>query len=193
MLCVSLPGGRQVYGKNARATMLQQFIYFWLSVPMHKFKSELKIIGINPFVFVPDKILKSLFTEAGKDKGPIPVRGTINDHPYKQTLVKYSGAWRLYINTTMLKNSPRRVGETILIKIEFDPVSRKIVPHPKLLKALKENKDAKKVFDKLPPSRQNEIIRYISNLKTETSVIRNINRAIDFLKGKGNFAGRAKP
>ena len=163
------------------------------SAQMHKFKADIKIIGVNPFVFVPDKILKSIFKQAGKDKGPIPVRGTINSNPYKQTLVRYSGAWRLYINTTMLKNSPDHIGEKIVVEIEFDPEPRKINPHPKLLKALKENKDAKKVFEGLSPSRQNEIIRYISSLKSEETIIRNINKAIHFLKGNGNFAGRVKP
>jgi hypothetical protein len=160
---------------------------------VHKFKSGINIIGINPFVFVPDKILKSIFIQAGKEKGPIPVSGTINNNPYRQTLVKYSGAWRLYINTAMLKNSPKRIGEIVAVEIEYDPVTRKINPHPKLLKALKENKDAKIIFEKLPPSRQKEIVRYISNLKTDVTVMNNITRAINFLKGKGNFAGRKKP
>jgi hypothetical protein len=160
---------------------------------MHKFNSELKIIGVNPFVFLPDKILKSIFKQSGKDKGPIPVCGTINKNPYRQTLVKYSGDWRLYINTTMLKNSPKKIGEKVSVEIEFDPVPRKIKPHPKLVKAFKENQEAKKVFDKLPPSRQNEIVRYISNLKTERTLISNINRAINFLKGNERFVGREKP
>src|SRR5215831_10559178 len=144
---------------------------------MKKFKAEIDIIGVNPFVFMPDAVLKSIFKQADKDKGPIPIRGTINDNPYRQTLVKYRGPWRLYINNTMLTNSPKRIGEIVLITVEYDPVSRNIKPHPKLVKAFKENKDAKKNFDSLSPSRQNEIVRYISSLKTEESVIRNIKRA----------------
>ena len=88
---------------------------------MHPFKAEIKLIGINPFVFVPEKILSEIFKKAGKDKGHIPVCGTINGVPYTQTLVRYSGEWRLYVNTVMLKNSPKRIGETIEISIAFDP------------------------------------------------------------------------
>ncbi len=160
---------------------------------MYKFKAELQIIGINPFVFVPVKILTAVFKQANKDKGPIPVRGTINTEPYRQTLVRYSGEWRLYINTSMLKNSPKRIGETIELTIEHDPSDRSIQPHPKLEAALKKNKEAKKVFDQLTDSRRLEIVRYISFLKTEESVDRNINKAIDFLLGKERFAGRDKP
>lgn len=160
---------------------------------MHKFKAELQIIGINPFVFVPVKILTAVFKQANKDKGPIPVRGTINTEPYRQTLVRYSGEWRLYINTSMLKNSPKRIGERIELNIEHDPSDRSIQPHPKLEAALKKNKEAKRVFDQLTDSRRLEIVRYISFLKTEESVDRNINKAIDFLLGKERFAGRDKP
>jgi len=160
---------------------------------MHKFVAEINIIGINPFVFVPEKILQDIFKEAGKEKGKIPIRGSINGNPYKQTLVKYQGDWRLYVNTLMLKNSPKRIGEVVELTLEFDSGDRTIKPHQKLVAALGENQDAKDVFDKLSPSLQNEIIRYIANLKTETSIDKNVIRAIDFLLGKSRFIGRDKP
>lgn len=157
---------------------------------MHRFKAKIDKIGINPFVFVPDKILKSIFKQAGKDKGAIPIHGTLNEKIYKQTLIKYKGHWRLYINTIMLNNSPKRIGETVEITIEYDLSDRKIEPHPKLVKALDEEPEAKKIFDHLPASRQKEIVPYISFLKTEESVDKNVRRAIDFLSGKGRFIGR---
>ena len=157
---------------------------------MNHFKANIEIIGINPFVFVPEKILKNIFKDSGKDKGHIPIQGMINGDPYKQTLVKYSGAWRLYINTAMLKNSPDRIGEKVALTIEFDSAPRIFAPHPKLIEAFSKNKKAKKIFDNLSPSRQKEIVRYISMLKAEETVIKNIARAIDHLNGKGRFVGR---
>jgi hypothetical protein len=71
----------------------------------------IEIIGINPFVFIPENILENIFEQAGKNKGPIPVKG----------------------------------------------------------------------------------IRYISFLKTEESIDINIKKAIDFLMGRGRFAGRNNP
>jgi hypothetical protein len=159
----------------------------------HNFKAPIDLIGINPFVFLPENILTAIFKQAGKEKGPIPVKGTVNNNPYKQTLIKYRGYWRLYINTTMLKDSPNRIGETIELTISFDPAERKITPHPKFIKALEENSEAKTVFDGLSPSKKHEIIRYISFLKTEKSIDKNIDRAIDFLLGNGKFVGRDKP
>lgn len=157
------------------------------------FSAVIKIIGANPYVSVPEEILSAIFNDAGKDKGPIPINGTVNDKPYLQTLVKYSGEWRLYINTIMLKNSPKRIGESIKITIAFDPKERIIEMHSLLKKALAENEKANVIFEKLPPSRRKEIIRYISHLKTEEKIIENVQRAINFLLGNEKFIGREKP
>jgi Bacteriocin-protection, YdeI or OmpD-Associated/Domain of unknown function (DUF1905) len=159
---------------------------------MH-FSAQLEIIDINPFVFVPEKILEDIFNQAQKRKGAIPIMGTVNGKPFTQTLVKFRKHWRLYINMTMLKNSPKRIGETIDISVEYDPRERTIEPHPKLTAALNNNETAKQVFDNLSPSRQKEIIRYISNLKTEESVERNVLKTIHFLLGDERFVGRDKP
>ncbi|RYZ46479.1 MAG: hypothetical protein EOO14_24560, partial [Chitinophagaceae bacterium] len=134
-----------------------------------------------------------IFRKAGKDKGYIPVCGTVNGKAFRQTLVKYRGDWRLYINTTMLQNSPHRIGEMIAVEIDLDTSERTIQPHPKLLQALRENDAAGKVFNSLPPSRQKEILRYIALLKTEESITKNVQKAIGFLTGKNRFVGRDKP
>ena len=107
--------------------------------------------------------------------------------------MKYKGLWRLYINTIILKNSPKRIGEEIEVTIAFDPIDRTIVPNEKFIKALEANTEAKKVFDKLSPSKRHEIVRYISFLKTEDSINKNIEKAINFLLGKGRFVGRDRP
>lgn len=157
---------------------------------MHQFKAILSIIGINPYISVPDNILTAIFQQAQKSKGPIPVCGTVNGLPYQQNLVRYKGEWRLYINTSMLKNSPKRIGETLDITITWDASDRTISPHPKLMSALAKNPKAQEKLESLPKSLQKEIIKYISSLKTEESIDRNVKRAIDFLLGKGSFIGR---
>lgn len=160
---------------------------------MSVFKAKLEIIGINPFVFVPDEILHNLFAEAGVDKGYIPISGKVNGKDYNQTLLRYKGEWRLYINTQMLPNSPKRIGEILELSVVFDPEDRSLLPHPELEQALLENEEAKTVFDRLAPSKRKEIIRYISFLKTDDSRRKNIEKAIGFLLGKNAFMGRLKP
>lgn len=160
---------------------------------MYEFEAELDIIGINPFVFVPKEILIRLFEQAGRNKGPIPICGTLNGEAFQQTLVKFKGEWRLYVNMQMLSNSPKRIGECLSLAITYDPSDRRIEPHPKLLAALKADQVAMDIFNSLPQSMQKEIIRYISRLRKEENIESNIKRAINFLHGKERFIGRDSP
>ncbi|MFC3157865.1 protein of unknown function [Chryseobacterium arachidis] len=156
----------------------------------NQFTAQLQIIGINPFVFIPEEILNDIFEESGRNKSPIPVKGTVNGKEFRQNLMKYLGEWRLYINLTMLKNSPKRIGETIEIFIEFDDSDRTIPFHPQLEKAIKESALAAKNFENLIPSRRLELIRYINNLKTEASISKNIEKIIKYLHGETDFFGK---
>ena len=158
-----------------------------------KFSAKIEIIGINPYVYLPDEILEAIFERAGKNTSPIQVKGKIQGHAFIQNLVRYSGHWRLYLNTPMRKNGGIDVGDVAHVEIDFDPAERTIEMHPKLKKALAENKNARAIFEKLAPSLQKEIVRYISFLKSEETIDKNVKRAINFLLGKERFIGRDKP
>jgi len=160
---------------------------------MIKFRAKIEIIGVNPFVFLPESVLNEVFKQASKNMGKIPVKIKVDGHEFVQTLVKWKGAWRLYLNMPMRKAAQKDVGNIADFEIAYDPIKRVIPIHPKFEKALKENKQAKEIFDSLRPSLQLEINRYFGFLKTEESVDRNVNKAIQFLLGKGRFVGRDKP
>lgn len=157
---------------------------------MKLFTDKIKIIGINPYVIPPKGVLSWLFKQCGRSAGPIPIRGTLYSHPYIQTLVKYQGKWRLYLNTPMRRAAGIDVGDMAKFSIEFDPRSREIKMPDALRLALKKNAKARAVFDSLPPSRKKEINRYIGRLKNPESVKRNVQRAILFLNNTGRFIGR---
>jgi hypothetical protein len=158
-----------------------------------EFSAKIFKIGINPYILVPQPILKKIFAQAGKDKGHIPISVVINDYAFIQNLVKYSGKWRLYLNTSMRKIAGKDVGDIITINVDHDPNERKIPLHPKLKLALDKNKKANNTFNDLPAYRKKEILRYINSLKTDESVERNIKRAINFLLEKERFIGRERP
>ena len=157
---------------------------------MKIFSAKIKKIGVNPFVLLPRSVLKELFRQSGKNKVPIPVRGTLNGNKFIQTLVKFRGKWRLYLNTPMRKAAGIDTGDIANIKIEFDPKPRSIPMHPKLKQSLKKNKRAKAAFEQLSPYRRKEIMRYIGFLKTEESLVRNVSKVIGHLQGKERFVGR---
>jgi hypothetical protein len=91
---------------------------------MRQFCAPIKIIGINPYVSVPEETLIYLFQRSGKEKGPIPVHGTVDGKPYLQNLLRYKGEWRLYINGQMLKNTTKHIGKVLEVSIEWDEVPR---------------------------------------------------------------------
>jgi hypothetical protein len=154
------------------------------------FTATIEKIGINPFVFVPEKLLADLIVQAGRHKGKIAVKMTMDGKQFDQTLVKYAGYWRLYINGPMLKATAKKVGDSATFALYYNPQPTKLPLHPKLDQALDQYPDAKRIFEALSPSLQQEIIRYLSSLKTYTSVARNVKRAIDFLLGRERFIGR---
>ncbi|MFN8611763.1 MAG: hypothetical protein U0931_29735 [Vulcanimicrobiota bacterium] len=160
---------------------------------MEVFRAELRIIGVNPYVSVPEEILKRILMDAGRDRGNIPIRGELQGLPYKQTLVRFAGEWRLYVNNKMLKNSPEHVGKVIELSVDFDPQDRSLPLHPKLASALERDALARTNFTSLAPSRQHEINRYLCNLKSEAKVDQNVARAIDYLHGNARFVGRNPP
>jgi hypothetical protein len=150
---------------------------------MHTFTAALEIIGVNPFVQVPEEILADIFVQAG----------TVNGLPYQQTLVRYAGLWRLYINLLMLVNSPRRIGEVLAVTIDYNPAPAPVLACPAFEKTLAETPEAQEVFGRLSPSRQHELVRYLARLKGEETLVRNLERAVGFLLGKNRFVGRDYP
>jgi hypothetical protein len=151
---------------------------------MPRFAATIYKIGINPVVDPPNRALTAIFAQAGKSRGPIPVRGKLNGVEFIQTLVKYGGSWRVYINGPMLNASRLNVGDRATIEIEFDPTPRTTPMPNELAAAFRKDGHARKAFDDLSPSRQKEIMRYIGSLKTEDAINKNVQRIIAHLRGE---------
>ena len=148
------------------------------------FTARIYKIGINPVVDPPENVLAMIFAQADRSKGPIPVRGKLNGAEYIQTLVKFRGVWRLYVNGEMLKASRLKVGEEAKIVLGFDPRPRDVPVPKRFSEELKRSPKARQQFDNLMQSRRKEILRYLGSLKTEKSLERNIEKLIQQLSGK---------
>lgn len=152
---------------------------------MNSFSAKIYIISrINPVVDVPGDVLQAIFDEAGRSKGPIPVRGRLNGAGFIQTLVKYEGAWRLYLNGEMRKSAGIDTGDMAAVEIEFDPQPRTEPMPEQFAAALDDDPSARAEFEKLSPSRQKEIVRYLNSMKTEASLVKNVVKIIGHLTGK---------
>ena len=153
------------------------------------------MIGVNPFIWLPDDILKAIFEAAEKDKSPIPVRGIINGTAFQQSLVRYQGDWRLYINGKMARaagfrfsNISEIVGKQVTISVEYDPepVSYQMVSE--FQKTLDADERARAAYNQLTLGRQKEVLRYLASHKSKESLERNIDRVMQHLRGEESDA-----
>jgi hypothetical protein len=148
------------------------------------YTAQILKIGINPYVPVPEDTLSRVFEMAKRSSGPIPVIGTVNRKPFQQTLVRYRGAWRLYLNGPMREAAGADVGDRVRVTVEFDPRDRTPPMNPALVKALASKPDARATFDALAPSRRKEILRYMNSLKTPEALARSVTNVTRLLEGK---------
>jgi hypothetical protein len=156
------------------------------------FSEKISIINGNPYVRPPDSVLLSIFKEAGKKTSPIPIKGKINGAVFQQSLVRYQGDWRLYVNIIMAKAAKIKfsksiseiVGREAKFEVVFNPNPPQYNMVPFLKEALDKNSRAKNHWEKLTPGRQKEILRYFSWLKSEEARQRNLKKVIDVLSGK---------
>ena len=138
---------------------------------------------INPCVVVPAKLIAALKAESGKNQS-IPVRASLQGRPFQANLVRYRGAWRLYLNGTIRKAAGAEPGDRVTVTLAFDPRPRTLPVPTAFAKALAADRKAKAAFEALPPSRRKELLRYLGNLKREESLLRNIGRMLRHLTGK---------
>lgn len=161
-----------------------------------RFRSIIELAGINPFV----RVNASRAARLRKNwRRPLPVRVRVNgkpETPWRINLMPVGeGSFYLYLHAEVRKASATKVGDTVTVELEFDDQYKGGPVHPMPLwfqEALDQNHNAKRTWTELSPSRQKEILRYFSWLKTPEAQARNARRAIHVLSGgAGRFMGRA--
>ncbi len=142
-----------------------------------EFVSEIKIVGINPYIDLGAKQNK-LITK----KSFVPVIAKVNKHALTANLVPLGkGKFRLYLHGIIRKKANVDVGDSVKISLKEDTKPRIEKIPGMLLDKLKSDRVMKNNWDKLAPSRQKEIARYLNNLKTEDSMKRNIEKVVRML------------
>jgi len=150
---------------------------------MPSFNATVALLGINSYVSVPGPVLKRLFAAAARDKSPIAVRVVLNDASFRQTLVRYRGDWRLYLNTPMRKAAHKQVGDRLKLTVEYDPEPRTERIPAVLKQALHDDPKAQLSFGQLDASLKKDVLRHLNNLKTKSSLERNVENIISQLRG----------
>lgn len=142
----------------------------------YSFKATIYKTGINYAVDVPEKISSAL--EAVR--GYIKVKGTINGFAFRTTLVPVkNGQYRLFTNLIMLKGAGAWIGDAVKFVIEQDVEIPEIdYPMPPALRKRLKEKKLMGAFEALTPSRKKEILHYLGFIKTEETLLRNIDKLV---------------
>lgn len=115
---------------------------------------------------------------SAKDAGPIRVRGRLGGLRFTATVVRYGGAWRLYLNTAMRADAAVEVGDEVDLELEYDPAPRTVPIPPRFAAALANDPRARAALEALTSSHRKDILNYLNWLKTDESLERNIQKAI---------------
>lgn len=160
-----------------------------------KFSAKIEIYNGNPYVLVNAERANALQKSWRK---PMPVFVQINSEPNPAWRINMmpigDGSFYLYLHGDVRKASNTKVGDTVQVDVSFDDTYKNGPMHPMsewFEAGLARNNLAKQNWDMLPPSRQKEILRYFSWLKSREAKERNLERVLNVLSGKeGHFMGR---
>jgi Domain of unknown function (DUF1905)/Bacteriocin-protection, YdeI or OmpD-Associated len=146
----------------------------------HTFNAKIYKTGINWCVDVPINITENMLA----DKGYITIKGQINDFDFTKTLVPVKNApYRLFVNLKMMKGAKTELGKEATFEIEQD-TEKKINEYPipiLLVKILQEN-NLTTAFENLTASRKKDILKYLSYVKTNETLVKNIEKLLLQLK-----------
>jgi hypothetical protein len=161
-----------------------------------EFRGRIEIRGINPYVLVSAGQAQRLKPDWRR---PMPVRVQIDskpDEPWRINMMPAGdGSFFLYLHGEVRKASGTGVGDVVDVTVAFDEDYRggPADPMPGLFaEALERIPPAQAGWDRIPPSRQKEILRYLARLKSTEAQKRNVEQAVHVLAGgKARFMGRS--
>jgi hypothetical protein len=152
------------------------------------FQATMKIVGVNPYVLVSPTRARAL--KPGWKK-PMPVLVRVNGEPKKSPwrinmMPTGKGSFFLYLHGQVRKESKTGVGDRVDIEVVFDEKYRGgPATMPAWFRAaLKANPRSRAGWESRTPSRQKEILRYLTNLKSQDARERNIEKAMKLLAGE---------
>ena len=104
------------------------------------------------------------------------------------------GAFNLYLHAQMRKASQTSVGDLVKLELWFDEAyvngPQHLIP-ARFQAALELDSAARTNWERLPPSRQKELLRYFDRLKSTEAIDRNLAGAMHVLRGnRGHYMGR---
>jgi Domain of unknown function (DUF1905)/Bacteriocin-protection, YdeI or OmpD-Associated len=155
----------------------------------------IELTGINPYVRVGADHAELL---GPGWRRPMPVVVRIDRAPstlWRTNMMPVGGgAFNLYLHGEMRKASLTAVGDVVTVELWFDDAYVNGPQHPIpawFSAALDMDGAAHANWQRLPPSRQKELLRYFDRLKSAEAIERNLLSVLHVLAGNsGHYMGR---
>jgi len=147
---------------------------------MPRFKAPIYRTGINTCADVPDAITRKM----KPTKGKIHVKGTVNGFAFVKTLVPVKDKpYRLFVNAPTLKGANTSAGEiaNFVILQNLHKIKKQYTMAPALRRQLQTHKVLKD-FNALTPGRRQDILKYLSFVTREETLMKHARKIIEKLK-----------
>jgi hypothetical protein len=130
------------------------------------------------WVTVPAAVVAKLSTA-----GRVKVKATFNGVPYRGSIAKYGGAFRLGVTKAIITATGLADGESVHVVIELDREERTVTVPDDLDAALRGNADALAAWGELPYSHRREQVLAILDAKKPETRARRVAAVVERLRG----------
>jgi hypothetical protein len=138
------------------------------------------VAAITPPVDVP---------ECFGTRARVPVRGTINGHPYRSSLSPCAGRHMMPVNKLLLAGAGAQPGDIVDVVMERDEEERTVEAPPLLKKALAKNRNAQANWQKLSFTHKKEMALAILGAKQEETRARRLAKVVEVLRTGKKWTG----
>ena len=145
----------------------------------HKFKVKLfGQAGSEAAAFKPPFDVVEVFGR----KGRVPVKGTINDFPFRSSLMNMGDGHMMVVNAQLRAGAQCKPGDTVTVLMEIDEDKRTVEVPRDLKKIIAGDRKAREFWPKLSFTHQKEYVKSIEDAKRPETREKRIATMMDALR-----------
>ena len=115
-------------------------------------------------------------------KARVPVAGTINGFPFRNSLMpEGDGTHAMMVNRELQAGAGAKAGDLVSVSLERDEKQRTVAVPDELLAALKGNKEAASFFATLTHSQKSDYVSWVSSAKQVPTRASRAAKAVEML------------
>jgi uncharacterized protein DUF1905/bacteriocin resistance YdeI/OmpD-like protein len=146
-------------------------------MPQLEFETHLESEDEALFIRVPAEVVAAL----GKGKR-VPVRVTLNGHPYESTIAVYGGRFFLPVRRQVREAAGVKAGDRLRVGLEYDAELRTVDLPPLLEAALTADGRAAAGFERLSYTHKKEVVRWLTDAKRPQTQERRLAQTMAMLR-----------